>query len=284
MEHARQEFAEDTASQEAKATADAKGLIAEAERLSKLKKTPVDPLSLAKRTGDHGEDGQVINSLRVAITKAQVAVNSGVATETPVPAAESTVKAPRSLTPEQSASTLQTLSARFAANENLHEGIDWARVKASLEANPEALWSINEMEKAGHQPDVYNTDEKGFDMGTCSKESPASGRNCVYDEEAAEWLRTNYPEEKFNGSAVAMAEAMGINLMDPTLYRDVLQKKGRFDGQTRSWLLTQLGIRSTGDALYGFRNGEYVYVYQGFARNRHVYGSWRGSLRVEWAA
>lgn len=193
-------------------------------------------------------------------------------------------KTPRQLTPEQAEITLQTLAARFKANEYLHKGVEWARVKTSLEANQEALWSINEMEKAGHEPDVYNSDEKGFDIGTCSKESPASGRNCVYDEAAEKWRKTNRPSEKFNGSAVAMAEAMGINLMDPNLYKNVLQKKGKFDMQTWSWLLTQLGTRSAGYALLGFRYGYGVFVVRNFASAHNDYGSWRGSLRVEWAA
>ena len=193
-------------------------------------------------------------------------------------------KAERQLTPEQKEITLQTLAARFAANEKLHKGVEWTKVKASLEAKPESLWSINEMEKAGHGPDVYNADNNGFDIGTCSKESPESGRNCVFDEAAEGWMKTNRPNERFNGNAVAMAEAMGINLMDPDLYKNVLQKKGRFDEQTWSWLLTQLDIRSTGFALIGNRSGVSVYVRQYLAHIHYDSGSWRGSLRVEWAA
>ncbi len=193
-------------------------------------------------------------------------------------------KAERQLTPEQKEQTLAALAARFSANENLHKEVEWTRVKASLEAKPEALWSINKMEKAGHSPDVYNADAQGFDIGTCSKESTESGRNCVYDEEAAEWMRANRPGEKFNGSAVAMAESMRINLMDPNLYKNVLQKKGQFDDRTCSWLLTQLDVRSSGNALNGngFVGG--VYVGQDCAYRHLVSRSWRGSLRVEWAA
>lgn len=140
------------------------------------------------------------------------------------------------------------------------------------------------MEKAGHEPDVYNFDNKGFDIGTCSKESPKSGRNCVFDEKAKEWMKINRPDEKFNGSAVAMAKAMGIDLMDPDLYENVLQKKGKFDMKTRSWLLTRLEIRSIGRALRGLRIDDGVFVFQSDANSRNDAGSWRGSLRVEWAA
>ena len=279
MEHNRQEFE----SPEEKLTADAHGLIGIAKTQSETLGVQVDPITFARRSDDD------ITALRSAIAKEQGKVNP-VNTESAAPAvsaqqlAPESTKAPRQLTPEQKESTLATLAARFAANENLHEGVEWTRVKASLEARPEALWSINEMEKAGHEPDVYNADEKGFDIGTCSKESPESGGNCIYDEAEAEWLRKNCPNEKFNGSAVTMAEAMGIDLMDPDLYKNALQKKGKFDMQNWSWLKTQLSIRSTGFALNGDRSGDRVNVRQYNANSRYGFRSWRGSLRVEWAA
>lgn len=198
--------------------------------------------------------------------------------------AAETEKASRILTPEEKEIALQTLAARFQVNEYLHKGIEWTRVKASLEANPEALWSINEMEKAGHEPDVYNSDEKGFDIGTCSKESPKSGMNCVYDEEAAKWMKTKRPTEEFNGSAVSMAKAMGINLMDLRLYKKILQNKGKFDRNTWSWLSTELSIRSTGKAHLGFSDDFGVHAVRNPARSHYDFSSWRGSLRVEWVA
>ena len=266
-------------SPEAKLAYDAQGLIKKATLQSERVEKPVDPISFAQRTDDD------VEALRAVIAKEQGAVKAVTANETLVPAAESPIiKAPRQLTPEQKEFTLATLAARFKANENLHKGVEWTKVKASLEAKPEALWSINEMEKAGHQPDVYNADDNGFDIGTCSKESPESGRNCVFDESAEEWMKTNRPNKRFNGNAVAMAKAMGIDLMDPNLYKNVLQKKGRFDEQTWSWLLTQLAIRSTGDAFGGDRHGADVCVYQDSAADPDDSGSWRGSLRVEWAA
>ena len=261
---------------EAKLAYDAKNLITIAQAQSEKFGKTIDPLTLSRREDDN------IEELRTAIAKEQGSVN--VAAVTASQSVEAATKAPRILSPEQAETTLQTLAARFKANEKLHKGVEWTKVKASLEAKPEALWSINEMEKAGHGPDVYNADDNGFDIGTCSKESPESGRNCVFDEAAEEWMKTNRPNERFNGNAVAMAKAMGIDLMDPNLYKDVLQKKGRFDEQTWSWLKTRLSIRSTGIALNGFRFGDVVNGSRSYANFHDDNLSWRGSLRVEWAA
>lgn len=189
----------------------------------------------------------------------------------------------RELSPEDAECTLSTLESRFSANSHLHEGCDWSRVKSALEANTEALWSISQMEAQGHMPDVYNFDGSGFDIGTCSEETPAGARNCVYAAEAAAWLKENRPQERFNGSAVEMAKAMGIGLMSPAQYRDVLQSKGKFDMQTWSWLLTDEATREAGVALYGNRYGYDVRVGRYGARSHVDDGAWRGSLRVLWA-
>lgn len=261
-QHSRQEFE----SPEEKLVAHARGLIEKAKTQSERLGVTVNPINFAQRADDD------ISALRAAILKEQKAVNTVIE------------EAPRQLTLEQKESTLATLEARFNVNENLHKGLEWTKVKASLEANPEALWSINEMEKAGHESDVYNFDEAGFDIGTCSKESPESGRNCVFDEAAEEWMKIKRPGEKFNSNAVSMAKAMGIDLMDPNLYKDVLQKKGKFDERTSSFLSTKLNIRSSGNALSGRRNGDLVRHLKNTANDHYRYGSWRGSLRVEWAA
>jgi len=139
------------------------------------------------------------------------------------------------------------------------------------------------MEAQGHMPDVYNFDDSGFDIGTCSKETPESARNCVYDAKAAAWLKENYPDEKFNGSAVELAEAMGISLMSPEQYKDVLQNKGKFDEKTWSWLKTLDETRESGYALRGGRYGGAVYVGQFNAYGSTDYKAFRGSLRVSWA-
>jgi len=179
-------------------------------------------------------------------------------------------------------SLIKKLNARFTENKHLHEGVEWVKVEESLRQNPEAFWSINEMEKAGHEPDVYNADEDGFDIGTCSIESPESGRNCVYDKEDAEKLRKEIPGLKFNGSAEEMANEMGIVLMPPEHYGNILQKKGKFDISSWSWLETSDNIRKSGGALCGRRIDDDGYVDRDFA-DRHYDGrAWRGSLRVKW--
>ncbi len=189
----------------------------------------------------------------------------------------------RQLSPEAAERTLSTLKTRFDANSHLHESCDWNRVKTALNASPEALWSINQMEAQGHIPDVYDFDDNGFDIGTCSKEAPTSTRNCVYDAEAAALLKENCPQATFNGSAVEMAEAMGISLMSPSQHKEVLQSKGKFDAKTRSWLLTDEATRKSGNALIGYRYGQDVGVLQSYAVRHSADRAWRGSLRVLWS-
>lgn len=185
------------------------------------------------------------------------------------------------LTSEEAEKTFSVLEARFRTNIRLHEGINWSDVRASLEASPEALWSLAQMESARHAPDVYHDDESDYYFGTCSKESPESARNCAYDKKAADWLRENHPDESFQGSAVEMAEAMGIELMLPDHYGDILQEKGIFDEETWGWLLTQSDIRSSGPALYGRRFGPTGCINRHSPYNPYDDGGWRGSLRVK---
>ncbi len=160
---------------------------------------------------------------------------------------------------------IRKLKVRFESEMHLHEEVEWAKVEASLRENPKALWSINEMEKAGHEPDVYFSDDEGFDVGSCSKESPESGRNCDYR------------------SAVEMAEAMKIELMTQGQYQDILQAKGKFDTKTRSWLKTPADIRKSGVALDGVRRRSGVFVVKS---SMFTHGdsrrAFRGSLRVLW--
>jgi len=196
---------------------------------------------------------------------------------------DETEKSERILTPEQIKKLMPILEDRFNKNQKRHEVVEWLKVKSSLEANPEALWSLNEMEKAGHEPDVYFADEKGFDVGTCCKESPEKHRNIVYDAEAAEWLRKNRPDEKFNGSAVEIAQAMGIDPMGPDKYKNELQAHGEYDTETSSYLKTSSDIRKDGAALRGYRAGDAVYVDQRDAYGRSDDRAFRGSLRVLWS-
>jgi len=156
------------------------------------------------------------------------------------------------------------LKVRFEENKYLHEGVEWGKIEESLIENPDALWSINEMEETGHEPDVYNADNEGFDIGTCSKESPEKQRNCTHDE------------------SVEMAEAMRIELMNPIKYKSILQAKGEFDNETTVWLKVSDYIRDFGLATYGGRFMGVVSVGQDSANNHNDLMGWRGSLRVPW--
>lgn len=254
---------------EAKLANDAKGLIEIARNQFERTGVKTEPIVFARRKDDD------MKALQSAIAKEQKTTVLKVIDQKP-----------RQLTPEQAAETLRTLESRFTSPEGLkrHKGIEWSRVKAALLASPEALWSVNGMETQGHEPDVYFADDGGFDIGTCSAETPTQGRNCVYDEEAAQWLRENHPTVKFNGSAVAMAQELGIDLMDAEKYEKRLQKTGKYDKKTWSWLKTPTNIRKAGGALRGGRPDPGVRVAQYFAYSHVDAGSWRGSLRVKWAA
>ena len=196
---------------------------------------------------------------------------------------DETEKSERVLTPEQVEELLNKLEKRFNDNKERHKNVDWAKVKSSLEANPEALWSINEMEEAGHVPDVYYADDKGFDVGTCCKESPEQHRNIVYDAKVAEQLRKNYPDEKFNGSAVEIAQAMGIDLMEPDKYKNELQAHGVYDIETVSYLKTSSDIRKKGSALCGSRFGSSIDLFSNSVSSHGLGRAFRGSLRVLWS-
>lgn len=185
----------------------------------------------------------------------------------------------RVLAPEAQAALLGRLQQRFEANSERHEGVNWADVQRSLEADPAKLWSLQEMENSGHAPDVYMEDDGAYYFGTCSVETPEAHRNIVFDAAAEEWLRTNRPQETCNGNAVDIAAAMGIDLMDETQYRH-LQTLGRFDAQTWSWLKTLDEIRKRGDALCGDRDDVYVRVLQRVADYLYLPRAFRGSLRV----
>jgi len=157
------------------------------------------------------------------------------------------------------------LRKRFNENIKLHLGVDWKDVEASLRNNPEALWSINEMEKAGHEPDVFNYDKNGFYIGTCSKESPKSGINCTYEE------------------AEEMANALKIELMDQDDYTVNLQRKGEFDLKIGCWIKSPLGLRIKGQARTGrLDEVQGVIVKLQDINSRSKKRSWRGSLRVPW--
>lgn len=185
------------------------------------------------------------------------------------------------LTAEEAAATLAALEGSFHANMKLHEGGEFARVRAALEANPKALLAINKAQAAGHSPNVVQPDKEGFSIATCSKESPASGRNCVFDKDIREAVLKSNPEAVINGSAEEMSEAMGWPLMPKEQY-NYLQTLDKFDTETSSYLATPKEVRDGGLALVGYRNGSSVGVNRSYAYNHNDDRAWRGSLRVLW--
>ena len=178
---------------------------------------------------------------------------------------------------EQREELLGVLKARFEKNMNRHEGLEWAEVQTKLEANPEKLWTLNEMEVTGGEPDVVGHDEKKgeYIFCDCSAESPKGRRSVCYDREALESRKKHKPEN----NAIDMATAMGIELLTEEQYR-ALQKLGNFDLKTSSWVQTPSAIRELGGALFcDYRYG-HVFVYHNGADSYYAARGFRGSLRV----
>lgn len=172
---------------------------------------------------------------------------------------------------------LSVLKARFEKNMNRHKGLDWAKVQAKLEANPEKLWSLNEMEKTGGEPDVVGFDKKTgeYIFYDCSAESPKGRRSVCYDREALDARKEHKPAN----SAIDMATAMGIEILTEEEYRE-LQKLGSFDLKTSSWVKTPADIRELGGALFCDRRYNHVFVYHNGADSYYGARGFRGSLRV----
>ncbi|WP_144554917.1 DUF4256 domain-containing protein [Bacillus sp. X1(2014)] len=178
---------------------------------------------------------------------------------------------------EQTEELLSTLKARFEKNINRHEGFEWAEVQARLEVNPEKLWSLNEMEGTGGEPDVIGHDSKTgeYIFYDCSAESPKGRRSLCYDREALESRKQHKPEN----SAIDLAAAMGIELLTEEQYRE-LQKLGNFDLKTSSWVQTPADIRKLGGAIFCDRRYDTVFVYHNGAESYYAARGFRGSLRV----
>ena len=181
------------------------------------------------------------------------------------------------LSPEQQEELFTTLEARFVKNMNRHEGIEWANVQARLEASVEKLWSLNEMERTGGQPDVIGFDEQSgaYIFCDCSPESPAGRRSVCYDREALESRKKHKPEN----SAIDMAAAMGTELLTEEQYRE-LQKLGNFDRKTSSWVHTPTAIRKLGGALFCDFRYDTVFVYHNGADSYYAARGFRGLLKV----
>jgi hypothetical protein len=172
---------------------------------------------------------------------------------------------------------LRALKTRFEKNMNRHKGLEWAKVQARLEAKTEKLWSLNEMERTGGEPDVVGYDKKTdeYIFYDCSAESPNGRRSYCYDREGLESRKEHKPEN----NAVDMAAAMGIELLTEEQYRE-LQQLGNFDTKTSSWVKTPSDIRELGGALFAdFRYGN-VFVYHNGAQSYYAARGFRGSLRV----
>jgi uncharacterized protein DUF4256 len=181
------------------------------------------------------------------------------------------------LPPKQREGLLRALKARFEKNMNRHKGVEWADVEAKLEANTEKLWSLNEMETTGGEPDVVRHDkEKGeYIFVDCSAESPKGRRSVCYDAEALKSRKEHKPKN----NAIDMAAAMGIELLTPEQYRE-LQELGDFDTKTSSWVQTPADIREVGGAIFGDRRYGHVFVYHNGAESYYAARAFRGSLTV----
>ena len=181
------------------------------------------------------------------------------------------------LSKTQGEALLKALKARFEKNMNRHPGLEWTKVQAKLEANAEKLWSLNEMEKTGGEPDVVGHDKKTGDyiFYDCSAESPKGRRSLCYDREALDSRKENKPK----GNAEEMAAAMGVELLTEEQYRD-LQKLGEFDTKTSSWVKTPSNVRKLGGALFCDRRFDTVFLYHNGAESYYAARAFRGWIRI----
>ncbi|MDH4424541.1 DUF4256 domain-containing protein [Bacillus cereus] len=178
---------------------------------------------------------------------------------------------------EQREELLKVLQARFEKNMNRHEGLEWAKVEVKLNATHEKLWSLNEMEVTGGEPDVvgYDKEKDEYIFCDCSKESPKGRRSLCYDLEALEARKKHKPEN----NAIDVAAAMGIELLTEEQYRE-LQQLGDFDMKSSSWVQTPSDIRELGGALFCDYRFGHVFVYHNGADSYYAARGFRGSLRV----
>lgn len=183
----------------------------------------------------------------------------------------------KKLSPGQREELLKALKARFEKNMNRHKGLEWAKVQAKLEAHPGKLWSLNEMEDTGGQPDVVGHDKKTGEylFFDCSPESPKGRASVCYDREALDARKEHKPRD----SATEMAAAMGVDLLTEEQYHE-LQKLGEFDTKTTTWVKTPAEIRKLGGAIFGDRRFGRVFIYHNGAQSYYSARGFRASLRV----
>jgi hypothetical protein len=185
----------------------------------------------------------------------------------------------KELTPKQLEELLRTLKTRFEKNKNRHKDLEWTKVQARLKVNAEKLWSLNEMERTGGEPDIVGHDEKTgeYIFYDFSAESPKDRRNITYDREGQEKREKQGIHPK--GNAIDMATAMGIEILTEEQYRE-LQKLGNFDTKTQSWVKTPPNIRKLGGALFVDRRYNHVFVYHNSAPSFYSGRAFRGSLKI----
>ncbi|CAN5626528.1 DUF4256 domain-containing protein [soil metagenome] len=183
----------------------------------------------------------------------------------------------KKLSPEQHSALLKTLQIRFEKNMNRHKGLEWTKVKKKLEANSDKLWSLDEMEATGGEPDVVDFDKKTgeYIFYDCSAESPKERRSFCYDPEALEKRKEHKPAD----SAINMAAEMGIELLTAEQYR-ALQLLGKFDLKTSSWVMTPANIRKLGGAIFCDRRYDTVFMYHNGADSYYAARGFRGSLKI----
>ncbi len=181
------------------------------------------------------------------------------------------------VSPDRQEELIALLQARFEKNMNRHKGLAWPDVKARLDANPEKLWSLGEMESTGGEPDVVGRDKKTgeFLFFDCSPQSPAGRYSLCYDRAALDSRKKFKPQN----SAMDLAAAMGLELLDEEHYAE-LQKLGEFDTKTSSWLKTPPEIRKLGGAIFGDRRFGRVFIYHNGAESYYQGRGFRGMLRV----
>ncbi|UUC45181.1 DUF4256 domain-containing protein [Flavobacterium cerinum] len=183
----------------------------------------------------------------------------------------------KELTPAEKNELLQTLKTRFEKHTNRHKDIEWLAVVTKLEANPEKIGSLYEMERTGGEPDVVGLDPQTGDylFYDCAPETPKGRRSICYDREALDSRKEHKPEN----TALDMAAAMGIEILNETEYRN-LQKLGKFDTKTSSWLLTPPPIRKLGGAIFADFRYDTIFIYHNGASSYYAVRGFRGSLRV----
>lgn len=183
----------------------------------------------------------------------------------------------RKLSQPQRDKLLATLAERFEKNPSRHKGVKWLSVAARLDTRADKLWSLSEMERTGGEPDVVGVDKKSGEIVfvDCAAESPSGRRSVCYDREGLESRKEARPAD----TAIDMANAMGVTLLNETQYRE-LQELGEFDTKTSSWILTPAAIRDLGGALFGDRRYDHVFLYHNGAQSYYAARGFRAMLKV----